>query len=150
MVSLFLTPCNGLFAPTSVKSNVQFFFNFWNPWGKVMKRSGLRLIFFAHKGCKITCNKISFFYGFFLHLFTPFKCLFAPICQSPMCKPFRFSESLGKRDGKNWSQIGNFFAYKGFLKLQRKKVCLTSRIFWYWCHYPHRLRDVLAPVCGIF
>ena len=24
------------------------------------------------------------------------------------------------------------------------------QFFWYWCHYPHTLRDIVSPVCGIF
>ena len=39
------------------------------------------------------------------HLFTPFKCHFAPISRSPMSKFFRFSESSGKMNGNKWSQI---------------------------------------------
>ena len=23
-------------------------------------------------------------------------------------------------------------------------------LLWYWCYYPHRSRDALSPVCGIF
>ena len=36
---------------------------------------------------------------------TPFNGLFAPTSQSQMSKLFIFSESLGKSDGKKWSQI---------------------------------------------
>ena len=25
-----------------------------------------------------------------------------------------------------------------------------STLLWYWCYYPHRLRDSRFPVCGIF
>ena len=25
-----------------------------------------------------------------------------------------------------------------------------STLLWYWCFYPHRSRDALSPVCGIF
>ena len=39
------------------------------------------------------------------HFLTPFNGLFAPSSQSPMFKLFRFSESLGKSNGKKWSQI---------------------------------------------
>ena len=27
---------------------------------------------------------------------------------------------------------------------------LLAGFFWYWCYYPHRVRDSLSPVCGIF
>ena len=59
---------------------------------------------FAQKWSKIAVeNKV--FYRFFSPLFTPFKRLCAPISQSPMSKPFRCFESLGKTNGKIWSQI---------------------------------------------
>ena len=35
----------------------------------------------------------------------PFKCIFAPTSRSGMSKIFRDSESLGKSNGKKWSQI---------------------------------------------
>ena len=44
----------------------------------------------------------------FVRLFTfevPFKRLFAPTSRSRMSKIFRESESLGKSNGKKWSQI---------------------------------------------
>ena len=41
----------------------------------------------------------------FFHLFTPFKPLFVPVSQKPMYKLLRFLESLGKTNGKKWSQI---------------------------------------------
>ena len=118
----------------------------------------------------------------FVRLFTfevPFKGLFAPTSWSQMSKVFRIVESLGKSNGKKWSQIWNFLLIKGVKSLHKKncswanfatlskiflvlvfltsfnsllfcKFCLTSRIFWYWCYYPHRSKDALSPVCGIF
>ena len=53
LVLAFLTPFNGLLPPLP---EVQFinFLDFWNPWGKVIERSGLKFVnFFAHKICKI-------------------------------------------------------------------------------------------------
>ena len=35
----------------------------------------------------------------------------------------------------------------------QKKLVLgysCSTLLWYWCYYPHRSRDALSPVCGIF
>ena len=87
LVSVFLTPFNGLCAPTS-QSPMSKLFDFRNPWGKVMKRSGLRFLknAFAYKGCKIAAKKKK---RIFFHLFTPFERLFAPTSQSPMSKlPF--------------------------------------------------------------
>ena len=36
---------------------------------------------------------------------TPLNSLFVPTSQSPISKHFRYSESLGKSNGKKWSQI---------------------------------------------
>ena len=83
------------------------------------------------------------------------KRLFAPIFQSPISKHLRFSESLGKNLWKIWSQIW-ILSLINDVKLKRKKnwifdkFCLTSRIFWYRGYYPHRSRDALSPICGIF
>ena len=44
------------------------FSEIWNPWGKVMERSGLRLKkkkTFSNKGCKIAAQTKSFFVGVF-------------------------------------------------------------------------------------
>ena len=49
----------------------------------------------------------------------PFKRLFAPTFRSRMSKSFRDSESLGKSNGKKWSQIWTFLFGSG-LKLPRK------------------------------
>ena len=38
----------------------------------------------------------------------PFKSLFAPTSRSRMSNIFRDPESLGKSNGKKWSQIGTF------------------------------------------
>ena len=59
---------------------------------------------------------------------------FAPTSRSRMSNIFRDSESLGKINGKKWSQVLKLVLIKG-VKLQRKKrfvfgeFCLTSRIF---------------------
>ena len=109
------------------------FLDIRNPWGKVMERSGLRFEIFCSKMVLNCHGKKSFFTDFF-HLFASFKRLFAPISRSPMSKLFRFSESLGKSNGKKGSQIWTLFLIKG-VKSPRKKVsffgeiCLTSRIF---------------------
>ena len=50
----------------------------------------------------------------------PFKRLFAPPSQSRMSNIFRDSESLGKSNGKKWSQIGTFQFGSG-LSYRRKK-----------------------------
>ena len=49
-----------------------------------------------------------------------FKRLFAPTSQSRMSNIFRHPESLGKSNGKKWSQILTFL-FESCLKLPRKK-----------------------------
>ena len=61
---------------------------------------------------------------FSLHLFTFFKRLSAPTSQSPMSKLYRFGESLGKSNGKKWSQIWNLLLIKG--------VKLPRIFFFFW------------------
>ena len=72
-----------------------------------------------------------------------------------MSKLFRFCKSLGKINGKKGSQVWILLLIKG-VKLPCKKVwfltnfALLAGLFWYLCYYPHRSRDALFPVCGIF
>ena len=47
------------------------------------------------------------------------------------------------------------FAHKGFKISALKKFLFGQFLpkyqnFWYRCYYPHRSRDSLSPVCGIF
>ena len=49
-----------------------------------------------------------------------FKCLFAPTFQSRMSNIIKDSESLGKSNGKKWSQIWTFL-FESCLKSPRKK-----------------------------
>ena len=50
-----------------------------------------------------------------------FKRIFAPTSRSRMSNMFRHSESLGKSNGKKWSQIGAFLFGSG-LKQPNKKI----------------------------
>ena len=76
--------------------------------------SSLRFENFKNKGCKVAGHKYVCFWEIFALLsriflvsvfLTPFNDIFAPISCSPMSKLVRFLESLGKSNGKNWSQI---------------------------------------------
>ena len=53
------------------------------------------------------------------HFLTPFNSAFAPTSRSSMSKPFRFLESLGKRNRKNWSQIWKLFFLHLFTLFKR-------------------------------
>ena len=82
--------------------------------------------------------------------------VFFPPFPKVQCQNFwNIKNPWGKSNEKKWSQIVRTFAHKGCKIAKQKKfffyeVCLTSRVFWYWCYYPHRSRDALSPVCVIF
>ena len=64
-----------------------------------------------------------------IRLFTfevPFKRLFSPTSRSRMSNIFRDSESLGKSNEKNWSQIGTFLFGSGLKSPRIKKVCFFA------------------------
>ena len=64
------------------------------------------------------------------HFFlTPFNSLLAPPPQSQMSKLFRYFESLGKSNGKKWSQIWKLFVKHG-VKSPRQK---NMDFFFYIC-----------------
>ena len=70
-----------------------------------------------------------------LCLFTfevPFKRLFAPTSWSRMSKIFRDLASLGKSNGKKWSQIW-IFLFESGIKLPRKKKI----VFCWFCRTKH-------------
>ena len=111
---------------------------------------------FVWKLSKIAAQKKVFFFTFFglLRFSLFFNGLFAPTSQSRMSNIFRDSKSLGKSIGKKWSNIWTFLFGSG-LKSPRKKfffllILPWSTLLWHRCYYPHRSRDALSPVCGIF
>ena len=105
---------------------------------------------FVWKLSKIAVQKkffssfFSVFFGFrsFLTVF------FAPTSRSRMCNIFRDLESLGKSNGKKWSQIWTFL-FENCLKLPRKKVySLTFSLLRY--HLPVFLPPLPEVGCPIF
>ena len=130
-LNVFLPPLPEVGCPKSL--------DIWNPWGKVVGRTGLRCEHF------LICSLLRYRLNIFL---TPFYKVGCP----------NFLE-IGNPWGKVMERNGlrcEHFVLKNGLKLQRKKslifnkFCLTSRIFWYCCYYPHRSRDALSPVWNIF
>ena len=118
---VFLPPLPKVECPTCLEIR--------NPWGKVIKRSGLRLNKTNNKEWKIAAQKKIVFWqilpylgGFFwywcfllrLMVFLP------PTSRSPISKPFIFSKSFGKSNGKKCSQILKMLLIKG-VKSPRKK-----------------------------
>ena len=126
-VRLSVCPCVGLsvcpcvcsllryrltvFLPPLPQVGCPIFLEIRNPWGKVMKRSGLRYEHFCLKIVENRRAKKSFvsplFSLFFdlLRFSVFFNGLFAPTSRSRMSNIFRDSQSLGKSNGKKWSQI---------------------------------------------
>ena len=97
-----------VFLPPLPKVGCPIFLEIRNPWGKVMERSGLRYEHFMFENSlKSPQKKKSFFLHFFRSssVFGLFNGLFALTSRSRMSNIFRDSESLGKSNGKKWSQI---------------------------------------------
>ena len=104
-------------------------------------------------------SKIAAQFFFFSRTFftfeVPFNGLFAPTSQSRMSNIFIDLEFLGENNGKKWSNIWRYLFESG-LKSPRKfffadfALVHGSTLLWHRCYYPHRLRDALSPVCGIF
>jgi len=102
-----------------------------NPWGKVMERSGLRYEHFCLKIVENRVTKKSFFSPLFslffdlLRFSVFFNGLFAPTSRSRMSNIFTDSESLGKSNGKKWSQIWTFL-FENCRKSRHKKMFFSS------------------------
>ena len=100
-----------VFLPPLPEVGCPIFLEIQNPWGKIMERSGLRYEHFCLKIVENRREKKSFFSPlcslFFdlLRFSVFFNSLFAPTSRSRMSNIFRDSESLGKSNGKKWSQI---------------------------------------------
>ena len=96
-------------------------------------------------------------YFLVLVFLTMFNGLSATTSQSPMSKLVRFSESLGKSNGKKWSHslkkklIKGVKSPRNYYFFSPANFALLAGFFLlYWCYYQHWLRDALSPVCGIF
>ena len=111
-----------LFLPPHPEVKCPKLLEIWNPWGKVMERSGLRFKNFYYQR---VWNRREFCFteqDFLVSLFlTLFNSLFVPTSQSPMSKHLRFLKSLGKSNGKKWSQIWELLLIKGEKSPQWKK-----------------------------
>ena len=99
LLLVFLTPFKGLLPPL-LKVQCANLLDFLNPWGKVMEKVVSDLKTFAHKGCKFAAAQKKFFTIFLLHLFTPFRRLFAPKVQCPNFLDF-------------WNPLGKVFERNG-------------------------------------
>ena len=112
--------------------------------------------FLFENGLKLPRKKKFFFFTFFglLRFSVFFNGLFDPTSRSRMSNIFRDWESLGKSNWNKWSYIWTFLFGSGLKLPRKKKVFLLilpwSTLLWHRCYYPHRSRDALSPVCGIF
>ena len=99
----------------------------WFEKGRVHSFLGFQYFLCAHLVCKASalwadafymsiCPNVCVCVCLSVCLFTfevPFKHLFAPTSQSWMSKTFRYSESLGKINGKKWYHIWKLLLMKG-------------------------------------
>ena len=93
-----------------------------------MKEVVSDLNIFSQKRCKNAAAKKVFFTDF-RHLFTPVKGLFSPLPEVQCPISFRYLESLGKSNGKKWSQIVKLLLIKGLQLPRKKNVFLTNCVF---------------------
>ena len=104
---------------------------------------------------KSKCPSVCLSVCLFVCLFTfevPFNGLFAPTSRSRMSNIFRDSESLGKSDGKKWSQIWTLL-FQNCLKSLRKKKKFSSlfSVFFGFCSFLTVFLPPLPEVgCPIF
>ena len=152
--SVFFT---GLFAPTS-RSWMSNIFRDSESLGKSNGKKWSQIWTFLFENCLKSPQKKKFFFFTFFGLLwfsVFFNGLFAPTSRGRMSNIFKDSEFLGKSNGKKWSNIWTFLFGSG-LKLPRKKkvffllILPWSTLLWHLCYYPHRSRDALSSVCGIF
>ena len=149
-VFTFEVPFHGLFAPTS-RSRMFNIFRDSESLGKTNGRKGSQIWTFLFENCLKSPRKKSFFFTFFglLRFLVFFNGLFAPLSRSRMSNIFRDSESLGKSNGKKWSQIWTFLI-ENCLKSPRKK----SLFFSLFSLLRYRLTVILPPLlkvgCPIF
>ena len=101
---------------------------------------------------KIAAQKKVFFFTFFglLWFLVFFNGLFAPTSRSQISNIFRYSESLGKSNGKKWSQIWTFL-FENCLKSPRKKNSSLSLVFFgFWSFLTVFLPPLPKVGCPIF
>ena len=127
----FEVPFNGLFAPTSQSrmSNI-----FWDSesLGKSNGKKWSQIWTLLFENCRKSPRKKKFFFSplfsFFFYLLrflVFFNGFFSPTSRSWMSNIFRDSESLGKSNGKKWSQIWTFL-FENCLKSPRKFFFFSS------------------------
>ena len=126
----FEVPFNGIFSPTS-RSRMSNIFRDSESLGKSNGMKWSQIWKFVFENCLKSPLKKKFFSLLFfglLRFLVFFKGLIAPTSQSRMSNILRDSESLGKSNGKKWSQIWTFMFENG-IKSPRKKKFFSSLFF---------------------
>ena len=121
--SLFEVPFNGLFAPTS-QSRMSNIFRDSESLGKSNGKKWSQIWTFLFENCLKSPRKKKFFFFIFfslLRFLVFFNGFFAPNSWSQMSNIFRDSESLGKSNGKKWSNIWTFLFGSGLKSPREKK-----------------------------
>ena len=98
----------------NVGSELRFFFKASTLWSDAFYKSKCPSV------CPSVCLPVCLF-----TFEVPFNGLFAPTSRSRMSNIFRDSESLGKSNGKKWSQVWTFL-FKNWQKSPRKKSFFSS------------------------
>ena len=101
-----------------------------SPIGGIFKASALWADAFYKSKCPSVCPSVCLSVCLSVSVFTfdiPFKRLFAPTSRSRMSNLFRDSESLGKSNGKKWSEIWTFL-FESNLKSPRKNFALQNKV----------------------
>ena len=110
--------------PPLPKVGCPIFLEIRNPWGKVMERSGLIFEHFCLKIVKKRRAKKTFFFADFAGLF--------------------------QWGGYITTWGGYIEIWGGYIGMMRVLAYSWSTLLWHRCYYPHRSRDSVSPVCGIF
>ena len=119
-VFTFEVPFNGLFAPTS-QNQMSNIIRDSKSLGKSNGKKWSQIWTFLFENClKSPRKKKSFFFLPFFTFEVPFNGLFAPTSRSRMSNIVRDLESLGKSNGKKWSQIWTLL-FENCLKSPSKK-----------------------------
>ena len=142
--SLFDVPFNGLFAPTS-RSQMSNIFRDSESLGKSNGKKWSHIwTFLFGSGLKSPRKK-----KFFLCADFALQNMLETTLPSGL-------ETSGRRVYRLFWHISwsfGFFAFLVIFSVFQKNWVLRyswSTLLWYRCYYPHRSRDALSPVCGIF
>ena len=105
----------------------------------------------VRKLSKIAAKKKVFFFTFFglLRFSVFFNGLFAPTSRNRMSNIFRDSESLGKSNGKKWSNIWTFLFQSGLKSPRKKKKKLLLILPWSTLLWQSVLRSASVERCFV-